>query len=341
MRPLIDRIVPDLQAPEGALLEEARHAAPQQDAHRDLIRRIPALQAIEQGAPAPASPWPGPLRVAAFNAERLKNRPAVRSLMRRAGAQVTLLSEVDLGMARSGNTHNIRDLIEGSGEGYLYGVEFVELDLGSTDEVELFAGRNNAQGLHGNAIVTGLALERPHLIPLEENGLWFPGIKGAQRRIGGRMALAARVAEAPRPLWLVSTHLESKTDPADRQAQIGALLRALDEIAPNEACVIGGDFNTKALPRGEDERRRLLEAPERDEPLFDDLRAAGFEWQHANLALPTQSPGPVKKHEPPFAKLDWLVVRGLEASNPQVIPAVDGEGRAVSDHEMIAVDVHF
>ena len=42
------------------------------------------------------------------------------------GAQVTLLSEVDLGMARSGNAHNIRDLIAGSGEGYLYGVEFVE-----------------------------------------------------------------------------------------------------------------------------------------------------------------------------------------------------------------------
>jgi endonuclease/exonuclease/phosphatase family metal-dependent hydrolase len=339
MRPSIDRIVPHLEAPEDALLDEARHAAPQQDTHRDLIRRIPALQAIEQGAPAPARPWPGPLRVAAFNAERLKNRPAVRNLMRRAGAQVTLLSEVDLGMARSGNTHNIRDLIEGSGEGYLYGVEFVELDLGSVDEIELCAGQSNARGLHGNAIVTGLALERPHLIPLEENGLWFPGIKGAQRRIGARMALAGRVTEAPRPLWLVSTHLESKTSPADRQAQIRALLRALDEIAPHEACVIGGDFNTKALPRGEDERHRLLEAPERDEPLFDDLRKAGFEWQRANLALPTQTPGPTNKHAPPFGKLDWIVVRGLEASNPQVIPAVDDEGRAVSDHEMVAVDL--
>jgi endonuclease/exonuclease/phosphatase family metal-dependent hydrolase len=137
----------------------------------------------------------------------------------------------------------------------------------------------------------------------------------------------------------VSTHLESKTDPADRQAQIRALLRALDEIAPGEACVIGGDLNTKALPRGEDERQLLLDAPERSEPLFADLREAGFTWRHANLALPTQTPGPTSKHEPPFGKLDWIVVRGLEASNPQVIPAVDEQGRAVSDHEMIAVDV--
>ena len=35
------------------------------------------------------------------------------------------------------------------------------------------------------------------------------------RRLACR-SLAARVAQAPRPLWIVSTHLESKTDPADR-----------------------------------------------------------------------------------------------------------------------------
>jgi len=105
--------------------------------------------------------------------------------------------------------------------------------------------------------------------------------------------------------------------------------------------VIGGDFNTKALPRGEDERHLLLDAPERHEPLFADLRGAGFAWQHANLALPTQTPGPTNKHEPPFGKLDWIVVRGCEARNPQIIPAVDREGRAVSDHEMIAVDVRI
>lgn len=339
MRPLIDQIVPDLEAPEDALLEEARRASLRQEAHRDLVEQIPALHAIEQGAPTDPLPWPGPLRVAAFNAQRLGNRLAARNLMRRAGVQVTLLSEVDLGMARSGNTHNIRDLIAGTGEGYLYGVEFVELDLGSADEVRQCAGKRNARGLHGNAIVTGLALERPRLIPLEENGLWFPGINGFQRRIGGRMAIAARIANAPKPFWLVSTHLESKTDPADRQAQIKALLRGLETIAGSEPCVIGGDFNTKALPRGEDESRLLLEAPERYEPFFSDLHDAGFAWHHANLALPTQAPGPTNKHPPPFGKLDWLVVRGLKASNPQVIPAVDEQGRPVSDHEMIAVDV--
>jgi endonuclease/exonuclease/phosphatase family metal-dependent hydrolase len=279
------------------------------------------------------------LRIAALNAERLKDRRAVRTLMANAGAHITLLSEVDSGMARSGNLHTIRDLIGAAGEGYLYGVEYVELDLGDQHEMREHAGERNALGLHGNAIVTGLALAEPRLIALEENGLWFRGFNGTQRRIGGRMALAARVADAPEPLWIVATHLESKTDPADRQAQVRTLLRALDDIAPGEACLIAGDFNTKALPRGEDERHLLLDAPERFEPLFADLRDAGFAWRTANLPLPTQTPGPTNKHEPPFGKLDWIVVRGLEASNPQVIRAVDEQGRAVSDHEMICVDV--
>ena len=342
MRPLIDRIVPELATPDSALLDEARWASAQhQSAYGSLLERVPALHAVEQRPPADPLPWPGSLKVAAFNAQRLRDRRAVRHLMGQAGAQVALLSEVDVGMARSGNAHTIRDLIAGSGEGYLYGVEFVELDPGSADEAAQCANQGNARGLHGNAIVTGLALEHPCLIPLEESGLWFSGIDGFQRRIGGRMALAARVAQAPRPLWIVSTHLESKTDPADRQAQIRVLLRALDEIAPGEACVIGGDLNTKALRCGEDERHLLLEAPEAYEPLFSDLREAGFTWRHANLALPTQTPGPTNKHEPPFGKLDWLVVRGLEANNPQVIPAVDEQGRAVSDHEMIAADLRF
>jgi endonuclease/exonuclease/phosphatase family metal-dependent hydrolase len=265
----------------------------------------------------------------------------VRGLIGRAGAHATLLSEVDLGMARSGNVHNLRELVAGSGEGYLFATEFVELDLGSEDEIRRNAGARNTASLHGNGIVTALALEAPHLIPLEENGLWFHGIGQAQHRIGGRMALAARVADAPKPLWLVSTHLESKTDPADRRRQIAALLRALDSIALNDPCVIGGDFNTKALPRGEGERELVLDSPERYEPLFADLRAAGFAWRAANLALPTQTPGPADKHSPPFGKLDWIVVRGLEARAPQTLSAVDNEGRAVSDHEMVSVEVAF
>ncbi|MBB4041422.1 endonuclease/exonuclease/phosphatase family metal-dependent hydrolase [Microvirga flocculans] len=344
MRPLIDRLVPALEAPEPLILEEARHASlrpslRREEAHRHFLERIPALHAIEGMPSAHAPPWPGTVRVAAFNAQRLRNRPALRHLMDEVGATITLLSEADCGMARSGNVHTIRELTSGTEEGYLYGVEFVELDHGSEDEARRWGGEHNGCSLHGNALVSGLSLEDAHLIPLEETGFWFRGLDGFQRRIGGRMALAARVAGAPKPLWVVSVHLESKTDPADRQAQMKSLLRALAAIAPDEACIIGGDLNTKALPRAEGERRLLLDAPERYEPLFADLKDAGFEWRFANLALPTQTPGPTDKHRPPFGKLDWIVVRGVTACNPQIVHAVDEQGRPISDHEMIAADI--
>jgi endonuclease/exonuclease/phosphatase family metal-dependent hydrolase len=341
MRPPISRLVPDLPIPDEALLAEARLLSGDRAEHGRLLKRIEAFHAIESRPPASPQPWPGQLRVASFNAERLKDRAAVRKLLERARAHAALLCEADVGMARSGNVHTLRALTASSGEGYLYGVEFVELDLGGSEEMRRHAGEHNTHGFHGNAIVTGLALEAAHLIPLEESGFWFPGRKGAQRRIGGRMALAARVAGAPRPLWIVGTHLESKTDPADRQAQTRNLLKALDALAPNDACIVGGDFNTKALPREGSEWGRLFESPERYEPLFADLKAAGFEWTSANLAHPTQTAGPSNKHQPPFGKLDWIFVRGMRAQNPQVLAAVDGQGAPVSDHDMLTVDLSF
>ncbi|PVE25535.1 metal-dependent hydrolase [Microvirga sp. KLBC 81] len=310
-------------------------------AHREFMDRIEALHVIEAQPPGKKQSVPRRLRIAALNAERLTRPEAVRHLIEKTGAHVALLSEVDVGMARSGNSHTIRDLTGSPGWGYLYGVEFIELDLGDEKEMRRHAGERNACSLHGNAIVSGLAFEQPHVIPLEESGLWFKGIEGAQRRIGGRIAVAARLADAPRPLWIVSLHLESKTDPADRRVQVRNLLSALEKLMPNEACIIGGDFNSKALPNGEGERHLLLEQPERYEPFFADLRDAGFSWAAANLASPTQRDGPSKKHPRPFGKLDWFFVRGIAAEDPQVIPALDSQGQAISDHEMIIVDLQF
>ncbi|NIX76882.1 endonuclease/exonuclease/phosphatase family protein [Microvirga terricola] len=340
MRPLITTVVRSLDGPGNTILAQASEATPSKEEHSRFITRIGALHAIEQEPPSRPIAWPGRLRVAAFNAERMKSPPAAaRALLDRAGAQVALLSEVDVGMARSGNVHTVRALTAPTGEGHLYGVEFVELGLGDSAEMKSLTGARNAESLHGNAIVTALTLTEPRLIPLEETGFWFAGREGAQKRVGSRMALAARVADAPRPLWVVSVHLESKTDPADRQAQMRTLLRALDHFAPHEACVIGGDLNTKALPTGEGERSQLLENPERFEPLFADLRDAGFEWAHANVAAPTQRTGPGGKPMPPFGKIDWILTRGLRAENPAVVPALDEQDRPISDHEMVAVDL--
>lgn len=339
MQAIVDRVLDELPAPDPALLDRARAAARSGRAaeHERFAGQVEALRAVEQRQPERPRSWREPFTVAAFNAERLKDPAAARALLDRAGAAAALVSEVDVGMARSGNRHGPRALTEPAGEGYAYGVEFVELDLGDPDEIRAHAGERNAAGFHGNAVVSGLRLTDARLISLEEGGRWFAGRDGAQHRLGGRMAVAARVADAPRPLWLVSVHLESKTDPDDRAAQMRRLLEALEQIARGAAAVIGGDLNTKALPPGEE--RDWLEAPQRWEPLFDLARAAGFDWRACNAAAATQRTGPSGDPQPPFRKLDWLLVRGARARNPRVIAALDGSGRPISDHEMIAADL--
>jgi endonuclease/exonuclease/phosphatase family metal-dependent hydrolase len=339
MRPIVNQTVADLPPVSIETLDEARALAPTPKNHTRFLRDLAPFHLIEEVMPRQVAPWPARLSLASFNAERLTDVVAVRALLDFAAAHIGLLTEVDVGMARSGNLHTVRELTARSGEGFLYGVEFLELDLGDEIEMREHAGETNTRSFHGNAIVSNLRLERPHLIPLEESGLWFPGQDGAQRRIGGRMALAARLVDAPIPLWVVVVHLESKSTPEDRQHQVQALLRGLDTFTAGEACIIGGDLNTKALPAAEDGQQNALAEAERHEPLFGDFRREGFSWLGANAAAVTQRTGPSGKPKPPFRKLDWILVRGVAPERPRIIEALDTQGRPVSDHEMLALEV--
>lgn len=339
MRPIVTDTTPDLPPVPDAVLLEARTKAPRPEDHARYLRELAPFHLIEAVPPRYVAPWPARLSVASFNVERLTDVKAVRALLDSVGAHVALLTEVDVGMARSGNRHTLRDVTAETGEGFLYGLEFLELDLGDESEMRTYAGERNTSSFHGNAIVSNLRLERPHLIPLEESGFWFPGQDGAQRRIGGRMGLAARLVDAPFPLWVVAVHLESKTTREDRQGQIQALLRGLDSFAAGEACIIGGDLNTKELPAGEGAQQQVLKEAEQFEPLFGDFRREGFAWAAANVAAVTQRTGPSGKPPPPFRKLDWFLVRGISPEHSRVIPALDGQGHPISDHDMLALDL--
>jgi endonuclease/exonuclease/phosphatase family metal-dependent hydrolase len=340
MQPIASRIVESLPCPPEALLEEARRSPKDPETHAAYVDRVSAFGMVERkDAPDPKF-LSGNLRVAAFNAERLTAPDAVASLMMGEGIDIALLCEADNGMARSGNIHTVRELSAALGMSYAFGAEFVELDLGDVGEMERHQGQRNACGLHGNAIVSRFGIGEAHLIRLETDGLWFGGIDGAQHRIGGRIVLAARIA-APQPLWVVSTHLESKTDALDRQRQVRTLLRALNDLIGDAACIIGGDFNTKDLPTEEANRQQAITSADAYEPFFADLRDAGFGWRDSNTAQATQRDGPWKKHDRPFGKLDWIFVRGIKASNPAVIPAIDEVGHPMSDHDMVAADMDF
>ena len=333
-RQLIQDSVADLPVPPPSVLAEAGIVDTTQAEHHRLAAQVAAFGAIEQ-RPAPGRSAGTSFRAAAWNAERLKFHEASVAMLTRVDADVIFLTETDVGMARSGNRHTTADLAASLGMGYVYGVEFLELGLGDAREEAECAGQTNAIGFHGNALLTRTALADPFLVRLDDGAVWFLDAEKGQRRLGWRMAIGGRIETAGGPVLAVSVHLESKTDPADRAAQVKRLLGHIETLAAGMPVVIGGDFNTKPL-LGDD--TAWFDDPSDREPLFTLMRHAGFDWHAANRPEITTRTRPDGDPKPPHKRLDWLFARGLAASNPATVAAVDEEGRAISDHDLVVAD---
>lgn len=333
-RQLIQLTVAELAVPSPSVLAEAGVVASTGAEHHRLAARVSAFGAIEQ-RPAPGGPAREGFRVAAWNAERLKFHEASVAMLTRVDADVIFLTETDVGMARSGNRHTTSDLAASLGMGYVYGVEFLELGLGDAREEAECAGQTNAVGFHGNALLSRTKLADPFLVRLDDGAVWFRDAEKGQRRLGWRMAIGGRIDTADGPVLVVSVHLESKTDPADRAAQVTRLLGHVDSLAAGMPVVIGGDFNTKPLFCDD---TSWFEDPSALEPLFALMREAGFDWRAANRPEITTRTRPDGEPKPPHKRLDWLFVRGLAASHPATVAAVDAEGRAISDHDLVVAD---
>lgn len=341
MNAIVERALENLPLPDHALLDAAREDVATKARHDALAAEIPALNAVEYRPPQAHHLLDGGLRLAAWNAERLKFGAASAALFGALQPGIVLLSEVDIGMARSGNRHTAAELAVALGMGYAYGIEFVELGLGDEREEEWHKGERNAAGFHGNAILSRYPLNDFALIRLDAGGRWF-GVrpdetKGpAQRRIGGRMALAARVADGD--LVAVTVHLESDSTALDRAAQTERLLAALQLRYGAVPMVIGGDCNTAALPAGESQRG-WEQRCDVFEPMFGALAGHGFEWRDANDMAPTQRQRPDGRPVPPFRRLDWIFTRGVTPSAARTLAAVDAKDTAISDHEALVVDL--
>ena len=318
--------------------------------HARVLHATEALHRIEVGPPSalPAAPADS-LRIAYWNAERCKYLDASADLLARAGAGVTLLSEMDLGMARSGQIHTTRQLAGCMGQGYVFAVEYLELGLGDAGERAWHAGSENLHGLHGAAIVSPRELALPALIRLDDSGDWFDGSRG-ERRVGGRMAVAATVSMGDTDLAVVSVHLESHSDPSHRAEQMSVLLDAVEQYAPGGPAIIGGDFNTNSVPQAllrtsDDKVALAAEAPDRlvdpvpFEPLFKVAAAAGYEWSACNAPGATQRTRPDGTPKAPLGRLDWFLTRGLAARDPATLAATDGECNAISDHDLLVTMV--
>jgi len=202
---------------------------------------------------------------------------------------------------------------------YAYGVEFLELSLGTPEEQAQTQGDND-RGYHGNAILSRLPLQSPRLLRLPGGERWYDA---AEKRLGGRIALFADIQLGAQVVTVVSTHLESGPENQQRRTQEGQLiLQAIATHYGDRPIILGGDLN--AAPTT---------------PVIQALRAAGFAVEESNdLAVSTYQLQVNGRIQPGKFHIDYVLTRGLavaQAPPPAVIMAAypcEPTGKMLSDH---------
>ncbi|MEM8665221.1 MAG: endonuclease/exonuclease/phosphatase family protein [Pseudomonadota bacterium] len=322
-----DRL-PDVPPALRARIEAAPRTG---TAHRALFGEMEAMSLVEVSGAASGTTLPARFTCVAWNAERLAFQDESQAFLAAQEADVILLSEVDAGMARTGQRHTTRLLAEALGMTYAFGVEFHELGLGEGPELAYCEDDHNTSGWHGNALLSRVPFSRVALIRLDDHGHWFTMEGSDQPRIGGRMAIAAMLPTDAGEICAVSTHFESHTGTAHRNVQMERLVAAIDAFAGNGPVIVGGDLNTG---------NRVENGDWRKETLFATAEAAGYGWD-ANADGMTTQPSRLTPHPTRKFKLDWLALRGLSGENAAIVPAKGSDGAPLSDHELIRADIRI
>jgi endonuclease/exonuclease/phosphatase family metal-dependent hydrolase len=295
--------------------------------HAAALASVPSLQRVEAPVSNLTSPLSFPLTVAAWNLERCYAVEKSAAVIEAQGAELVLLSEVDNGMARTGQRHTSREIAALLGMAYAYGVEFLELELGKGIELDFCEDDFNLHGFHGNALMAKTALQAPVMIRVPDQLFWFN--EEVSVRVGSRCAIASAVMTTEGPLYAVSVHLESRGDAAHRRNQMEALLDAVDQLAGDAPVIIGGDLNTGLADGGDFEK----------ETLFEHAYSRGFERHGGPIDQMTTRPSRVSVNPRGVFKLDWFLTRGLDVEESRIVPALSPDGEVLSDHEMVVAKI--
>lgn len=179
---------------------------------QNMTDRIPHLSEVEiDNTISPSSNCMGnKITVMEFNAERGKRWLESSELLKEA--DVIILNEMDVGMARSDQQHTTRLLAYHLGMNYAWGVEFIELTLGdSGDRANINQSEENFHGLHGNAILSRCHIQEPRIFR-NPVGNYFSkksnsmNAHGLEKRLGGRMILLTRIIVEGTSVVIGSTH---------------------------------------------------------------------------------------------------------------------------------------
>jgi endonuclease/exonuclease/phosphatase family metal-dependent hydrolase len=216
-------------------------------------------------------------------------------------ADVVFLNEVDLGMARAGNRDVTGELAAALGLHGVWAPLFIETTVGRDDDPVMASGRENEEALFGLGLLSRWPISDVRLVDLPSPERYQFDI---ERMLGRHAAIVATIDRPEGAFVAVAVHLEVHRTRGHRANQMRTLLRALS--SERRPIVLAGDFNSHTFERGRfwdpllgavvlilastrSLEHRLL-FPDRGrtrEPLFDELKASGFEWNRYVDRAPT------------------------------------------------------
>ena len=162
----------------------------------------------------------------------LQNHPEIKE------ADILLLPETDLGMARSANRNVAHDLAKNLGFNYYFVPTYINLSKGNGTEIH-FEG-DNTLGLHGNAILSRYPIEEFHQIPLHNNK---DKMKGKEKRLGNQQALVCTVILPQGKIRVICAHLDAHSSKRHRRDQMHTILKYINKLPPLPS-LFAGDLNT-------------------------------------------------------------------------------------------------
>ena len=231
--PLYARIRPEVDRILGAIVCETSSLSPVSGATQDPESVRALAWNIERG-----SRFEGIL-------DALRNHPDLKD------KDVLLLTELDYGMARSGNRFVAREIAEALGMNYAFAPVYIALQKGSGVEAE--APGENSNSIHGLALFSKWPMTNVHAIPLPngKDKMW-----GKEKRLGHLRALIADIHHPAGVFRAITVHLDAHCSRAHRRLQMKIILDHLDTLPPLPT-LIGGDWNTTTF-NAQSARRAIM-----------------------------------------------------------------------------------
>lgn len=208
---------------------------------------------------------------------------------------VLLLTELDYGMARSGNRFVAKELAERLGMNYAFAPVYIALQKGSGVESEIEG--ENTNSIHGLAMFSRWPMRNVHAVALPngKDKMW-----GKEKRLGFLRALFADIEHPLGTFRVVTIHLDAHCSRAHRRRQMKIILDHLETLDPLPV-LIGGDWNTTTFNSQSSTRailgywrrvfmgpknvaRNHLPHPQRffERSLFAELESRGYEYKPFN-----------------------------------------------------------